>query len=167
VARGRCDRTRRPPRPRRRPPRYRRFATQRRPIGAGLSRSRRTPAITCSKRTWPDRLVPAGRDSPTSQRTFWECQTSFQGIAVGWVDQYHQSLPGQTLDLTDVPNADDYYLVSTANYAGIFLEQDYTNNTAWVKFRLYRDSSGNRKVEVTDHSQCDSPGLCGVGAPNR
>jgi hypothetical protein len=42
-----------------------------------------------------------------------------------------------------------------------------TNNTAWVKFRLYRDSSGNRKVEVTDHSQCDSAGLCGVGAPNR
>lgn len=38
--------------------------------------------------------------------------------------------------------------------------------TAWVKFRLYRDSNRNRKVEVLDHSPCTG-GLCGENAPNR
>jgi hypothetical protein len=106
-------------------------------------------------------------NSPTWERVFFDCYKSFQGIATGWVDQYHQSTDGQQLDLTGVPNADDYYLVSTANYARVFVESDYTNNTAWVKFRLYTDSKGNRKVEVTDHSTCETPGLCGERSTNR
>jgi hypothetical protein len=69
--------------------------------------------------------------------------------------------------LTGVPEAEDYYLVSTANYAGVFTETDYTNNSAWVKFALSSDSKGNRKVTVTDHSQCDTPGLCGERSTNR
>ena len=106
-------------------------------------------------------------NSPTAERVFFDCYASYQGISTGWVDQYHQSTEGQQLNLTGVPNADDYYLVSTSNYAGVFTESDYTNNTAWVKFRLYQDSKGNRKVQVTAHSACDSPGLCGEGATNR
>ncbi len=102
----------------------------------------------------------------TKSREFFDCYTSYQGISVGWVDQYHQSTEGQQLDLTDVPDGNDYYLVSTANYAGKFLEKTAANNTAWVKFRLYRDSNGNRKVDVIDHSQCTG-GLCGDNAPNR
>lgn len=43
----------------------------------------------------------------------------------------------------------------------------YPNNTAWVKFRLYQDSNGNRKVEVTGHSPCSTPGLCGKRSTNR
>src|SRR5919109_5595810 len=103
----------------------------------------------------------------TAERVFFDCYHSYQGISPGWVDQYHQSTEGQQLDLTGVPNADDYYLVSTANYAHIFTESNYDNNTAWVKFRLYQDSNGNRKVEVTDHSPCESPGMCGERATNR
>src|SRR5919106_5120917 len=56
-------------------------------------------------------------NSPTAERTFFDCYTSYQGISSGWVDQYHQSTEGQQLDLTGVKNANDYYLVSTANYA--------------------------------------------------
>jgi hypothetical protein len=107
-------------------------------------------------------------DNPkTPERSFFDCYKSFQGISSGWVDQYHQSTEGQQLDLTGVPEADDYYLVSTANYARIFTELDYTNNTAWVKFRLYKDSKGNRKIQVTDRSPCESPGMCGERATNR
>jgi hypothetical protein len=58
-------------------------------------------------------------------------------------------------------------LYSTANHERVFLEKDYANNSAWVKFRLYRNGNGNRKVEVTGHSPCSTPGLCGEGAPNR
>ena len=106
-------------------------------------------------------------NSPTGDRIFFDCETSYQGITPGWVDQYHQSLDGQELNLTGVPNANDYYLVSTANYARTYVESDYTNNTAWVKFTLSGTAGGNRKVVVTAHSPCATPGLCGVGAPNR
>jgi hypothetical protein len=103
----------------------------------------------------------------TSERTFWDCFGSFQGVGAGWVDQYHQATPGQELDLTDVADGEDYYLVSTTDPDNAFLETDDTNNTAWVSFELSTHSNGRRKVTVTGHSDCASPGLCGVGAPNR
>lgn len=106
-------------------------------------------------------------NSPSSERVFFDCWSSFQGISSGWVDQYHQATSGQSVDLTGVPNGNDYYLVSTANHAGIFRETDTTNNTAWVRFSLTSDSQGNRKVTVTDHSPCTSPGLCGERSTNR
>ena len=34
-------------------------------------------------------------NSPTTERVYWECATSYQGISPGWVDQYHQELEGQ------------------------------------------------------------------------
>ena len=106
-------------------------------------------------------------NSPTAERVFFDCYTSYQGISAGWVDQYHQATSGQEVDLTGVPNGNDYYLVSTANYAKVFLEQNYTNNTAWVKFTLTSDSNGNRKVTVVGNSPCETPGLCGANTTNR
>lgn len=107
-------------------------------------------------------------NQPTRDRLFWDCYASYQGIAPGWVDQYHHATPGQQLDLTDVPNGDDYFLVSKSNFAGIFTESNAGNNTAWTKFRLYSDSNGNRKVEVTGHSPCVmGSGMCGENATNR
>jgi hypothetical protein len=106
-------------------------------------------------------------NAPASERVFFDCYTSYQGISVGWVDQYHQATTGQEVDLTGVPNANDYYLVSTANAERVFLEQDYTNNAAWVRFTLSQDSKGNRKVTVTEHSDCETPGLCGENTTNR
>ena len=106
-------------------------------------------------------------NSPAGERLFFDCYKGHQGVSPGWVDQYHQSTSGQQLDLTGVPNANDYYLVSTTNYAQTYTESDYTNNTSWVKFRLYQDSKGNRKVEVTAKSPCESPGMCGERATNR
>jgi hypothetical protein len=105
-------------------------------------------------------------NSPTKERVYWDCATSYQGISVGWVDQYHQSVEGQQLDLTGVQPG-RYYLVSTANYAQKFLEKDVTNNSAWVSFDLSYDASGNAKLTLVDHSPCETPGLCGEGAPNR
>jgi hypothetical protein len=106
-------------------------------------------------------------NAPTSEKTFWDCYTSYQGVSVGWVDQYHQSTDGQQVDLTGIANGTDYYLVSTTSPTGVFLEQDSTNNTAWVKFTLSAESNGNRKVTVTDHSPCESPGMCGERSTNR
>lgn len=105
-------------------------------------------------------------NAPTWERTYWDCEIDLQGISVGWVDQYHQSLEGQEIDITGAPEG-IYYLVSTANPDGNFLEQDLTNNTAWVSFRLTRDSKGNPKITDITHSPCDTPGMCGEQATNR
>lgn len=104
----------------------------------------------------------------TPDRTFWDCnaKAETQGISVGWVDQYNQSVEGQALDITDAPTDRLLYLVSTANPDGAFLEQNYTNNTAWVSFRVLRESNGNSKIELVDRSPCQGS-LCGDKAPNR
>ena len=107
-------------------------------------------------------------NAPTSSKTFWDCYTSYQGVSAGWVDQYHQATDGQQVDLTGLPNGNDYYLVSTTNPWGAFLEKDKTNNTAWVRFTLATDSNGNRKVTVTSTSPCEpGTGLCGERSTNR
>ena len=103
----------------------------------------------------------------TNDRGFFDCETSYQGISAGWVDQYHHALEGQRLDLTGAPNDTDLYLVSAANFAGRFLETTTKNNTAWVRFRLAQESNGNRKLTVLGNSPCESPAMCGVGVPNR
>ncbi len=105
-------------------------------------------------------------NAPTWERTYWDCERDLQGISVGWVDQYHQSLEGQQIDLTGAP-AGTYYLLSTVNPDGNFLEKNLTNNTAWVSFRLTRDSMGNPKIAEIAHSACDTPGMCGEQATNR
>ncbi|MBA2296662.1 MAG: hypothetical protein H0W14_01325 [Actinobacteria bacterium] len=106
-------------------------------------------------------------NASTPERLFWDCYKGHQGIAAGWVDQYHQATSGQEVDLTGEPNGTDYYLVSTVNAERVFLEQNYANNTAWVRFTLSQGSNGNRKVAVTGNSPCETPGLCGANTANR
>ena len=105
-------------------------------------------------------------NAPTSERIYFDCATSLQGIQTGWVDQYHQSLEGQQLDVTGAP-AGIYYLLSTANPDCSYVESDCGNNSAWTSFRLKRDSKGNAKIEEIAHSPCDTPGMCGEQAVNR
>ncbi|MGH3013348.1 MAG: hypothetical protein ACRDNA_06055 [Gaiellaceae bacterium] len=97
-----------------------------------------------------------------------ECHNVVSERVAGLGRQYHHATPGQQLDMTDVPDGDYYYLVSKSNFAGIFTESDAGNNTAWTRFRLYSDSNGNRKVEITGHSPCVmGSGMCGENATNR
>lgn len=105
-------------------------------------------------------------NSRRPDRVYWDCQVGLQGISPGWVDQYHHSLPGQSVDLTGAPPG-TYYLISTANPDGNFGESDHGNNSAWVRFVLSRNGGGNARIEITGHSPCADPGLCGEFAPNR
>ena len=59
-----------------------------------------------------------------------------------------------------------YYLLTTANPDGNFLETTTMNNSAWTSFRLTRDTTGKAKVTEISHSPC-SGGLCGEQIPNR
>ncbi|MGH7858192.1 MAG: lysyl oxidase family protein [Candidatus Binatia bacterium] len=58
-----------------------------------------------------------------------------QGIIVGWADEYHWSLDGQWVDVTDVPSG-DYVLEAEVNAERLYVESEYANNSAAVRVRL-------------------------------
>ena len=109
-------------------------------------------------------------NSNTSDRIYWDCTVSLQGVQAGWADQYHQSTEGNQIDMTGAP-ADTYYLVHHVNPDGKFIELDDSNNIAWTEFELTRhttgNSQGNAKITVTGNSPCDTPALCGETTLNR
>lgn len=104
----------------------------------------------------------------TPEVTYWACDRTapYQGVSVGWIDQYHHSLEGQEVDFTGAPPA-VYYLTVHVNDEGRFVESDTADNVAWVSFRLIRDSSGNPKFVRITNSPCTSPSMCGENLPNR
>lgn len=107
-------------------------------------------------------------NSNTPSRVYFACDRTalYQGVSVGWIDQYHHSLEGQEVDLTGAP-VGIYYLIVDVNDDDLFVESNTANNLSWVSFRLTRDSRGNPKISLIDHSDCNSPNLCGEGLPNR
>ena len=77
------------------------------------------------------------------------------------------ALEGQSIDITRAP-VGTYYLVSHANPLNFFFETDPANHDARVEFNFERNSNGNPKIVITDHSECDQKtGLCGDNLPNR
>jgi hypothetical protein len=107
-------------------------------------------------------------NSKTPERTYWACDRTapYQGVSVGWIDQYHHSLEGQEIDLTGAP-VGIYYLTVEVNDDDLFVESDTSNNLAWASFSLRRDSKGNPKITLISHSSCSSPNMCGEDLPNR
>jgi hypothetical protein len=63
------------------------------------------------------------------------CGVQQQGLSVGWVDTYAHNTPGQTLDITGIPEG-IYALRSIANPDGYILEADTTHNEAITYFQL-------------------------------
>ena len=107
-------------------------------------------------------------NSPTSDRHYFDCEVGLQGVQTGWADQYHQSTPGNQIDITGAEEG-TYYLVHKVNPSERFVEENLDNNLAWTEFELIRQSNGNPKIIITDNS-CepgDLPGLCGVVTANR
>jgi len=67
---------------------------------------------------------------------YTSCRADYQGISVGWGDQYGAHLPGQSIDVTAFP-AGTYRLTIEIDPLNQLLEIDDTDNAAAV--RLYMD----------------------------
>ena len=70
-------------------------------------------------------------DLPNAARRpeFTSCSSTTQGLSVGWVDIYSKNLPGQSIDVTDVPDG-LYWLESEVDPENHILESNEDNNIA-------------------------------------
>ena len=85
-------------------------------------------------------------------------------LPLGWADTYTQSLPGQSFNITDLPNG-KYYVAVEANAEGLLYEQDLTNNVELREIYL-RGKGLDRRVEVPPWNGLDTdPQDPGTGGP--
>ncbi len=107
-----------------------------------------------------------GKEKRATPRTYFECNGDFQGLSVGWGDEYHQSTPLQELEVTGLAE-EDYYLTHEADPENHWLEgpdsssPGENNNFAWVKFHLSRRGA-NPEITTLGHSPCTGA-ACGYG----
>jgi hypothetical protein len=99
-----------------------------------------------------------GKEKKAFPRAYFECNGDFQGLAVGWADEYHQSTPLQELEVTGLPEG-NYFLTHEADPDNHWLEGPAANspgeldNFTWVEFRLSRKGA-NPEVTILGHSPC-------------
>jgi hypothetical protein len=84
-------------------------------------------------------------------------------LPVGWGDTYFQFVPGQSFDITNLPNG-TYFIEITANPTGELHERNPDNNTRLRKVIL-RGRPGSRRVRVPPWRGIDTEGG-GIGIFN-
>ncbi|MGZ6545894.1 MAG: lysyl oxidase family protein [Actinomycetota bacterium] len=85
-----------------------------------------------------------------------------EALPVGWGDTYYQSLPGQSFDITDLPNG-TYYIQIAANPAGLLMEGSTMNNTE-IRRVVLGGRPGHRTLRVPAwHGIDPEPGAGGGG----
>lgn len=77
-----------------------------------------------------------------------DSESFLMGLTPGWGDTYIFSLPGQSIDVSDLPDG-DYRLWAQADEQGWFHEADTANNLTWVNFTLTTRSEDLRSARVT------------------
>jgi hypothetical protein len=78
-----------------------------------------------------------------------------EALPVGWGDTYIQSLPGQSFDITDLPNG-TYYIEVVANPENKLFEASTSNNTSLRKVIL-GGTPGARTVQTPPVGLVDAP----------
>jgi hypothetical protein len=63
------------------------------------------------------------------------CGSTIQGLSVGWFDLYSKSLPGQNIDITDVPDG-QYWLEAEADPVDNVRESNESNNITRIKVTI-------------------------------
>lgn len=78
-----------------------------------------------------DRIGTSG----SSQPYYVNCDTTVQGMSVGWADTYHAHLAGQEIDMTGLPDG-DYTLTIVADPNARLHESTTADNTSCIKLRI-------------------------------
>lgn len=86
------------------------------------------------------------------QAVYVTCDNDFQGMSVGYGDEYGWYLAGQEIDVSGLPNG-DYRLTIVVDPKDRLVEMNETDNTACVLLNL---NFNNRKVQILDDSSCDN-----------
>jgi hypothetical protein len=73
----------------------------------------------------------------------------FMGMSPGWSDKYRWELPGQQIDVTDLPDG-KYRMWAEADPDRLFIEVTRDNNRNWVDFELRTRQDGLRSALVLD-----------------
>lgn len=79
-------------------------------------------------------------------------------LDAGWGDTYFQSLPGQSFDITDLPNG-RYYIRVAVNPTGLLHEASTENNVSYRRVRL-KGLPGHRTVVVPPYFGIDTESNC-------
>ncbi len=95
---------------------------------------------------------------------FHGCNSTVQGLSVGWVDVYSKGLEGQNLDITGVPDG-RYWLESQADPDNHILESDETNNVTRIALVLGRPGPINPDAYEPNGSRSAVDGRP-AGGPN-
>lgn len=77
-------------------------------------------------------------------------------LPLGWGDTYFQGLPGQSFDITDLPNG-TYYIQVEANPDGLLYEQSAGDNSE-LREVILKGKPGARRVEVPPWNGIDTEG---------
>jgi Lysyl oxidase len=77
-------------------------------------------------------------------------------LPVGWGDTYFQFVPGQSFDITGLPNG-TYFIEVTANPTGQLHERNADNNTR-LRRVILRGRRGARRVRVPAFQGIDTEG---------
>ncbi len=94
-----------------------------------------------------DGQLPGAPNSPA----YANCGNFFQGISVGWADEYGYQLPGQSIELTNLKDG-NYRLLIEADPRDRLLETDDSDNTSCVLLDI---SVSNQSVTVLNPDGCD------------
>jgi hypothetical protein len=122
-------------------------------------------------------LVVYDASNPAFRRPgyYTTCGDLVQGITPGWSDLYNFSLPGQWIDITDVPPG-VYWLEASVDPDDRVLEGDETNNTAGRLVAVfpqgiapdrYEENDSATAVLAREEGGSESPNLGLLTAPLR
>jgi hypothetical protein len=82
-------------------------------------------------------------------------------LPTGWGDTYFQSVPGQSFDITSLPNG-SYWIEVRANPAGVLFDADSSNDLE-LREVILRGVPGARRVSVPPYHGIDTEAAIGFG----
>ncbi len=96
---------------------------------------------------------------------FHSCNSTVQGLSVGWIDIYSKNLAGQRIDITGVPDG-QYWLESEVDPLDAVLEKDESNNTTRVLVNIGGDGGPDYAEPNGSIGQVEGRLEGGANSPN-